>query len=172
MSAVRKMILIPLDRYKSLVKKSGPPLSTPDATYTDTSPDVTYAEDDEGEPETDHGLRDEVIVGAMPKNYKNKARALLEHIRSSSDIRWNGKGELINEKGTEGSHITDLIKDLSRPDYDGPAPEGADSFYEALARENIPSCFMNNVHRKKIVLRLRKRGNECRVDRSKKWITY
>lgn len=123
------------------------------------------------------GLPDEVIVNAMPRNYKNKARALLEHIRTGDVVRWTVKGEIFDEDGSiiTGSHITDLLKDLSLRDYKGDPPVGGDYFLKQIASGNIPTCFVWNTTRKKYIRSLRvgdKTRQEEELPPECKWIKF
>lgn len=97
----------------------------------------------EGEENQHEALSDDVILEAMPKNYKTRARALLGHIKNDGGLTWNERGE-ISYKGSQvkGSHITDLVKDAMRA-YSNFTPVGKDMFYRALADMNIPRGLIN-----------------------------
>ena len=99
--------------------------------------------DGEGVEEAEEGMSEEVVLEAMPKNYKTKARALLGHIKNDGGLTWNNRGEIIY-KGTKvaGSHITDLVKDAMRA-YSNFTPVGKDVFYRALTDMNIPRGLIN-----------------------------
>lgn len=118
-----KMMLIPVERYNRMHQKlqSG------------------HGEGDE----QNEGLSDDVVLEAIPKNYKTKARALLGHIKNDGGLTWNERGE-ISYKGSlvKGSHITDLVKDAMRA-YSNFTPVGKDTFYRALAEMNIPRGLIN-----------------------------
>ena len=118
-----KMMLIPVERYNRLQQR---------------------VQTGDGGPEESEPLSDDVVMEAMAKNYKTKARALLGHIRNDGRLTWNDKGE-ISYKGVKvtGSHITDLVKDAMRP-YSNFTPIGKDVFYQALAEMNIPRGLVNH----------------------------
>ena len=92
----------------------------------------------------EEGLSDDVILQAMAKNHKTKAKALLGHIRNDGGLTWNQKGEITYRGGkVTGSHITDLVKDAMRP-YSNFTPVGKDVFYKALSDMNIPRGLVNH----------------------------
>ncbi len=90
--------------------------------------------------ERDYGLDVDIILSAIPKNYKTRARALLNHIIADPQhrLRWNQQGELIyHGKVIHGSHITDLLKNSQRQ-YRHSQPVGLDEFKNGLKELNIP----------------------------------
>ena len=121
-----KMMLVPVARYKRLQQR----LQTGEGVEEEV---------EEGE----EGLSDDVILQAMAKNHKTKARALLGHIRNDGGLTWNQKGEIVyGGVKVAGSHITDLVKDTMRP-YSNFTPMGREVFYRALADMNIPRGLIN-----------------------------
>ena len=117
-----KTILVPLDRYNSLVKR---------ATGTDET----------------ESLSSELILLSIPKTFRGKAEALLAHLRDT--LKWNARGELvISGKVVLNSNVTDLIKDLYRREYAGPPPYAADVFWTLLKEANVPLSLILNDHRK------------------------
>ena len=177
MTSVRKMILIPVEHYEFLKRKrkrwdndSGDG-DNDDRNPTNKPSQKESVEIIESTTDIDDRLPDEVILKAMPKNYKNKARALLDHIRSGSVVEWDSKGQIVRNEGGDaiaGSHITDLMKDLSLRDYDGPTPLGGGYFLEEIAKANIPTCLVQNNFRRKSLRGVRQGANppEC------KWIKF
>ena len=86
----------------------------------------------------------EVILSAIPKNYKNRARALMNHIAADPQqrIQWNERGELIyHGKVISGSHITDLLKNSQRQ-YRHLQPVGYQEFQDGLKELNVPIGLM------------------------------
>ena len=118
-----KMMLIPVARYNRLRQT---------------------VQKGDGDETVEEPLSDEVVMEAMPKNYKTKARALIGHIRNDGHLTWNDRGEIVY-KGSKvtGSHITDLVKDAMRP-YSNFTPVGKDVFYRALSDMNIPRGLINH----------------------------
>jgi hypothetical protein len=87
-------------------------------------------------------LTQESILMSFPKNIKQKAKAILEHIMNSKCLEWNDKGEIsINNKTISNSHITDLIKCSLYP-YKNIIPEGYDQFISELNSSNIPKTLI------------------------------
>ena len=169
MSSVRKCILVPIEQWEYLKRKrqrhdnEGDEVTESHDSVArgnvSSGPDIV---EDMGDNRADHSsmLSDEVIVVAMPRNYKNKAKALLEHIRAGDVLKWNEKGELIDESDEDrvisGSHITDLLKDLSLRDYSGDTPEGGEYFLKNIALQNIPLCLISNLHRRRVIRSIRR----------------
>ena len=78
----------------------------------------------------------EVILSAIPKNYRTRAQALLNHITADPQhrFRWNQQGELIYRgQVIPGSHITDLLKNSQRHSQ----PVGLQEFQDGLKELNI-----------------------------------
>ena len=127
-----KSILIPLERYHDLLKRAN-----------------------HGEANDTEALSLDIILEAIPKNYRNKAKALLDHV--APHLKWNDRGEITCDgRPVTNSSVTDLVKDLSRRDFAGASPPGAAEFYEALIKANVPMSLIANLHRRE---RLR-RGKE------------
>jgi hypothetical protein len=122
-----KSILVPLDRYNALVKR---------VTGSTT-----------GEEGVEDRLSEELILLSIPKTFRGKASALLAHLRDV--LKWNVRGELLQEgQVVLASNITDLLKDLYRREYAGPAPSGAAVFWEILKKANAPLSLILNEDRK------------------------
>lgn len=87
----------------------------------------------------ENGLDEEIILSAIPKNYKTRVQALLNHMTADPQhrLQWNKKGELIyHGQVIPGSHITDLLKNSQRQ-YKH-APVGLQEFQDGLKEINIP----------------------------------
>lgn len=94
----------------------------------------------EGPSEQSNGLDVEVILSAIPKNFRTRARALMNHIVADPQqrIHWNAQGELIyHGEVIPGSHITDLLKNSQRQ-YKHSMPVGQEEFQDGLKELNIP----------------------------------
>ena len=86
----------------------------------------------------------DVILSAIPKNFRTRARALLNHITADPEhrLQWNERGELVYYgKVITGSHITDLLKNSQRQ-YRHSQPVGHVEFQKALNELNIPIGLM------------------------------
>ena len=115
----RKMVLVPIERYQE---------------------DHKLGQRNEPAP-----LDIEVILSAVPKNYRNRARSLLNHIMADPQqrLQWNGRGEIIHRgKVIHNSHITDLLKNSQRK-YRHLRPVGQAEFIDVLKELNIPLGLMD-----------------------------
>lgn len=96
------------------------------------------------EVQTKDKLDVEVILSAIPKNFRTRARALVNHIAADPEhrLQWNERGELIyHGKVIPGSHITDLLKNSQRQ-YKHSQPVGQREFHDGLKELNIPIGLM------------------------------
>lgn len=161
MQTADKFIILPIEKYNHLQKRLeekddrkevDQPAETPKSSDDDNAPntDPTFVQDTQPTPGKemnsfdDGGLDRKTILSAIPKMYKGKATALLDHLPPS--VTWNIKGELmINGNTLQGSHISDLLRDTQRQFRDV-IPLGRDQFWEALKEANIPRCLIGNDH--------------------------
>ena len=112
------------------------PVETGQATHYQTAP--------KPEEITRNKLDAEVILSAIPKNFRNRARALLNHITADPQrrLQWNDRGELVyHGEVVNGSHITDLLKNSQRQ-YKHSQPMGQQQFQNGLKELNIPTGLM------------------------------
>lgn len=87
-------------------------------------------------------LSTDSILESIPKNSQHKAKAILNHINTSSSLNWNALGEIsIDGQIIEKSHITDLIKCSLYP-YKDLNPVGYNNFRLALQKSNIPQTLI------------------------------
>jgi hypothetical protein len=92
-------------------------------------------------------LIDDEILESVPKTMKAKAQLLLKKIKSSTDIKWNEKGELKYKRETvQGSNVVDLVNDVLRKrNYFN--PQGWETFGEALREANVPQYLIDHEER-------------------------
>ncbi len=92
---------------------------------------------------------DDDIIGGMPKNYRNKAKLLLSHVKRAPNIGADEKGQIvIDGRKIEGSNITDLIYDYAKPPRRNHAPaRGWREFGRALKQTNVPKEAIVNATR-------------------------
>jgi len=93
--------------------------------------------------EEESHLDTDIIMSAIPKNYRTRAQALLNHITADPQhrLRWNTRGELVYQgQVIPGSHITDLLKNSQRQ-YKH-APMGLNEFEAGLKELNVPTGLM------------------------------
>lgn len=84
-------------------------------------------------------LDHQIILSAIPKNYRSRATSLLHRIEADPQhrLQWNKHGELIyHGKTINKSHIADLIKNSQRPYVQQPV--GNEEFQKGLQELNIP----------------------------------
>lgn len=91
-------------------------------------------------------LDTEIIISAVPKPWKNKARSIIQHIQAHPKhvLTWNDKGVVyIRGVRLSGSHIYDLIKDSVKP-YKNFTLTGQKEYYQALHEMNVPLGLIGN----------------------------
>lgn len=108
----QKMILIPLERYQADREKT----FDVEIDWRLIWPSMKKTS----------SLDTDIILSAMPKNFKNRARALLNHIMA----------DVVLILSTPGSHITDLIKSSQRL-YVNRQHVGQHVFLEGLNESSI-----------------------------------
>ena len=143
----RKMVLISEEKYKSLSNSKQPESEQVEVhSHAANTDGAEKSRDPQSEKEVKDRLSVEIILTAVPKPYRNKARSMLSHISAHPNqlIDWNEKGEiLISGELISNSHISDLLKDSMRPTRDF-TPVGADKFYKALSEMGIPRSLIGN----------------------------
>ena len=88
------------------------------------------------------------ILDTVPKQSRNQARMLLQHVQDSPHITWNNQLELeLNGKKVAGSNIVDLIHDFSRPRTRVAPANGWQEFAGVLRETNIPREAIGNAAR-------------------------
>ena len=111
------------------------------------SADHRSAEENTGQENTSHDILDaEVILSAIPKNYKNRVGTLLNHISADPEqrLQWTKRGELIYHGSViPGSHITDLLKSSQR-EYKHSPLVGQQQFETALKQMNVPTGLLES----------------------------
>lgn len=152
MKSVRKMVLVPYDKYEHWKQnRHFTPLTD---RYTEREAEPTPLIERHTEREAAQSsyepaplkLSDDIILATIPKNYKGKAKALLHFIHHSTDISWNNLGEIIiQNKVIPHSHVTDLVKDTVG-NYKTLNPVGKNQFLEILVRNNIPKSLFHYTH--------------------------
>ena len=148
-----KLVLIPEEKYNSLQttrKQEELPLTV---TEENSPEDIehTYKPEAEGHSQpmasgTLPKLDTEVIISAVPKPWKNKARSIIQHIQAypTPVLTWDDKGVVfIHGIPLPGSHISDLVKDSVKP-YKIYTPRGDREYYQALREMNVPLGLIGN----------------------------
>ena len=85
------------------------------------------------------------VVDSLPKTLQKKGGVLLDHIKDTTDMTWNERGELIVKGQTlNGTNVSDLIHELLRSRKLGQKPEGWSIFANTLKESNIPTDLIGN----------------------------
>ena len=85
------------------------------------------------------------LVDSLPKTLQRKGEVLLDHIKDTTEMSWNNRGELIVNGATiAGTNVTDLIHELLRSRKLGNAPKGWSTFASTLRESNIPVDLIGN----------------------------
>ena len=80
----------------------------------------------------------------IPRNYRDKGKALLEHIHAYPDTCWNERREFIYRgKTMKGTDIIDLVNDALRLKMHGNAREWK-LFAKALRKSRVDSKLIRN----------------------------
>ena len=85
------------------------------------------------------------IVDSLPKTLQKKGGVLLDHIKETTDMTWNERGELVVQGQTlNGTNVSDLIHEILRSRKLGIKPEGWSVFANSLKESNIPIDLIGN----------------------------
>ena len=85
------------------------------------------------------------IVDSLPKTLQKKGGVLLDHIKETTDMTWNERGELVVQGQTlNGTNVSDLIHEILRSRKLGIKPEGWSVFANSLKESNIPVDLIGN----------------------------
>ena len=121
----RKLILLPESRYIKL-----------------TSNTLSEVEDDKSHFE--NRLDQSIILKAVPKNFRVRAEALLDHLSHANDLSWNKRGVLLYRGNlVPHSNISDLIRYCMR-EYTSFTPVGLNEYVKGLVLSNIPISLIGN----------------------------
>lgn len=85
------------------------------------------------------------VIDSLPKTLQKKGGVLLDHIKDTTELSWNDRGELI-VKGEPiiGSNVSDLFHEILRSRKLGHEPKGWSTFANILKDSNIPSELIGN----------------------------
>ena len=112
---------------------------------TDNNPDTLPAQSDHNKISK---LEDRVLE-SVPSTLTKKAKLLLDHIRETTDLTWNERGEIIsNGDPVEGSNLQDLVHETVRArKLQGDPPKGWNTFSSLLRASNVPLDLVGNKSR-------------------------
>ena len=146
MKMMRKMVLIPYDKYERLLtgQVSQPePVNTTD-TYTEQvtlhNPQQDYCHSN-----TQDSIHED-LLSSLPLPLRSRAKVILNHLAKHTNLQWNDKGEIIvNGKVVTGSNINDLIK-IQLKDYRSFHPVGAEVFSQLVQESNVPQSVLQKYY--------------------------
>ena len=159
MEESRRMILIPLEKYNSLVNNKD--YTKPDYTNPKSIEPVSEVYDDDDISDSDLSSVD---VQPLPKTYKHRDTALVTFLQQCRCVTWDECGVISTEKfgRIHVSHISDLIRDCIKS-YIHFSPDGQEDFYTALAESNVPLGLISNSHGREWIQRYRRRKQKGRI---------
>ena len=125
----------------------------------------------------------EVDIEILPKPYRKKAEVLLKILRSTPNVSWNTRGEVIvDSRPIPGSHIVDLVGHVIRPAHMTKSPPpGSDAFSRVLKENNVPLTLVSQLKKSSPVRTplsetpyrpKRKRKRPKRLVESSQWESY
>lgn len=85
------------------------------------------------------------VVESVPKTLQKKASLLLEHLKETSNLTWNERGEIaLKGQTVEGSNVADLVNETLRARKLSDEPIGWKAFAQALTESNVPLELIGN----------------------------
>lgn len=152
-------------KYLNLEKESNAPISVvfkPEMSSVNIKNDAMLEQNSAN----DQWLNEKLLLN-VPKNKKATVRAMVEFIKENKVIETNKKGEIVvDRKPIRNSHILDLIHYLSRDKTKNIPPVGLSQFARALKMSNIPSEYIGNNSRRKLVFNSEEDNKEKSLDTS------
>ena len=147
---MKRMVLIPEEKLIQYEQQKGGktfsdtpllyPLSAGQVWSSPQLPQFGYGKKDE-----ERELSNDIIVRGIPKTMKNRATALLEHLKTKPDaISWDDMGQVtINGTLIQKSNISDLVSNAmrSRKNFN---PKGSEEFFSVLSDLNVPRDLIRN----------------------------
>ncbi len=130
----QKTVLVPYDKYKRLLESGISPISG--------------GEPNEAPTPASTRLKEDVILACVPTGYQKRVQSLIDFIRNGDVLVWNEKGQLVSDgDAIPGSQIVDLLRDAQCTLKQSRCPAGAEEFYHALGRANVPLSLIKNATR-------------------------
>lgn len=93
-------------------------------------------------------LPEDEIMDSIPKQSKNKAKILIQHLKKHPEIKWTDDGHfMVNGNPVEGSNLVDLVHDYTRKISSKVKVPGSQEFRRRLQETNVPQMAMGNHER-------------------------
>jgi hypothetical protein len=143
---MKKMVLLPYDRYQSLlnVTPQSESTKTSEQDQTPNAGDICNVIERPTErllAEDGAMTARETLIQRFPKSMRSRVRSVLDHI--GPYVTWNEKGEVsIQGQHIPGSNIIDLLK-VHLKDYKDFSPIGKDAFRTVLTEHNVPMSLLS-----------------------------
>lgn len=140
---MKKLVLLPYDRYQRLLSTS----STNELNILETTPSVIKQPEHEEKQahsrvvdSTSNPDQDDGLLLQIPKSLQHRARTLLGYLKPY--LTWNPCGEVTLEgREIPHSNIVDLLK-VHLKDYKEFSPPGRDAFRQLLFKINVPQSVL------------------------------
>ena len=144
---MRKMVLIPYDKYGRLLTGQVSQPKLVNTTDSDTQQDTTDSLQRDNRQSIAQDSTTEDLLPSLPFPLRSRGKTILNHLKKHSDFQWNDKGEIIVDgQLVKGSNITDLIK-IQLKDYKSYNPIGAEVFSQLVRECNVPQSVLSPTRR-------------------------
>ena len=144
---MRKMVLVPYDKYERLL--SGQFTQPKPLSITDTDRDqvtIDTSQRDNLHPISPDNRTDDSLT-SLPLSLRSRAEVILNHLNKHTNLHWNDKGEIIIDGHLiKGSNITDFIK-IQLKDYKSFHPVGTEVFSQLVQESNVPQSVLTHTRR-------------------------
>lgn len=137
---MKKMVLLPYDRYQHLLSKNEPGKEEQDSMTSLHAEEPLDTNESATKSNLDAATYKETLILRFPKSMQNRVRSVLDYIQPQ--VTWNDKGEVsIQGRDIPGSNIVDLLK-VHLKDYKEFYPVGKDLFRTVLCELNVPTSLL------------------------------
>ena len=144
---MRKMILIPYDKYERLLSGQVSQPKLVNTTDSDAEQDTTDSLQRDNRQLIAQDSTTDDLLPSLPLPLRSRGKTIVNHLKKHADFRWNDKGEIIVDgQLVKGSNIIDLIK-IQLKDYKSFHPIGAEVFSQLVRESNIPQSVLSPTRR-------------------------
>ena len=140
---MRKMILIPYDKYERLLSGQVSQPKLVNTTDSDAEQDTTDSLQRDNRQLIAQDSTTDDLLPSLPLPLRSRGKTIVNHLKKHADFRWNNKGEIIVDgQLVKGSNIIDLIK-IQLKDYKSFHPIGAEVFSQLVRESNVPQSVLS-----------------------------